>query len=266
MSNSFIIFLAENYKDNYNYENTTSLLVNYFNMINEFICHITRILPRPDKKTNLFIINRGLEGINSIFNILYMYTKNSDLTIYHCKKCSLYYVEFIGQIGEDIHSYLQLNSKDALLFILKKSIFEINENKREKFVINDKDNKYLENIDKITHVYNKLLIYILNLDEENLIIDKTNIILKNISKIMNSIIKNYGKKSINIILYFINSIMQFEPTEYRIIELINIFIKKTRKKSIDFDKLKNNMKLTNLKIFNSTTSLKFINWLISNEC
>ena len=50
-----------------------------------------------------------------------MYTeKNLSLTLYHCKKSFLYYVEFISQIGDEGNSYLQLNTKDAILFIYKK--------------------------------------------------------------------------------------------------------------------------------------------------
>ena len=63
-----------------------------------------------------------------------MYTKNLDLTVYHCKKAYLFYVEFIGQIGDDNNSYLQLNSKDATLFVYKKTIFEINNEYRKQFV------------------------------------------------------------------------------------------------------------------------------------
>ena len=60
--------------------------------------------------------------------MLYMYTKNLEITMHHCKKAYCYYVEFIGQIGDDNHSFLQLNSKDATLFVYKKTIFEINNN------------------------------------------------------------------------------------------------------------------------------------------
>ena len=49
--------------------------------------------------------------------MLLLYTKNIDLTISHCNKALYYYIEFIGQIGDENHSYLQLNSKDATLFI-----------------------------------------------------------------------------------------------------------------------------------------------------
>ena len=46
------------------------------------------------------------------------------------KQAIFYYVEFIGQIGEDSQGFLQLNSKDAILFVYKKTIFDINNDKK----------------------------------------------------------------------------------------------------------------------------------------
>ena len=87
------------------------------------------------KKTQYFkyVYLRGIETICSIFKIILLYTKNLDLTVYHCQKSFYYYIEFIGQIGDSNHQFLQLNSKDAALFVLKKTIFEINEDYRKTF-------------------------------------------------------------------------------------------------------------------------------------
>ena len=68
-----------------------------------------------------FVLQRGIETITHIFRNLLLYTKNIELTIYHCKRAYIYYVEFIGQIGDDKNTYLQLNSKDATLFVYKKT-------------------------------------------------------------------------------------------------------------------------------------------------
>ena len=74
----------------------------------------------------VFIIERGIEAIFNIYTLLLLYTKNLDITFYHCQKAYYYYIEFIGQIGNDSNSFLQLNSKDATLFIYKKTICDIN--------------------------------------------------------------------------------------------------------------------------------------------
>ena len=77
-----------------------------------------------------------IKGINNtvyIYNFLLMYTKNLELTLYHTQKSIIYYIEFISQIGNEANNLLQLNSKDATLFIFKKTIFEISEESRIKF-------------------------------------------------------------------------------------------------------------------------------------
>ena len=90
-----------------------------------------------------FILLRGLHTLKHIFNTIILYTKNLELTVYHTKKAYLFYVEFIGQIGEDNNSYLQLNSKDATLFVYKKTIFEINNDFRQSYITNTKEKESL---------------------------------------------------------------------------------------------------------------------------
>ena len=88
--------------------------------------------------THMFM--HDLSGIMHIlFNMLLLYTKNIDLTISHCNKALYYYIEFIGQIADDSHSYLQLNSKDATLFIYKKTIFELNSEHRKNYTLSKED-------------------------------------------------------------------------------------------------------------------------------
>ena len=71
-------------------------------------------------------LGRGLETISHVFEIMLYYTKNLELTYYHSQKAFYFYGEFISQIIEDPNNYLQLSSKDAILFVYKKTIFEIN--------------------------------------------------------------------------------------------------------------------------------------------
>ena len=71
-------------------------------------------------------LGRGLETISHVFEIMLYYTKNLELTYYHSQKAFYFYNEFVNQIIEDPNNYLQLSSKDATLFVYKKTIFEIN--------------------------------------------------------------------------------------------------------------------------------------------
>jgi hypothetical protein len=48
------------------------------------------------------------------------------LAFFHSHKSVFLYVEFICQISEADKMFLQLNSRDAMIYVYKKSIFEVN--------------------------------------------------------------------------------------------------------------------------------------------
>ena len=98
-----------------------------------------------------------------------MYTKNIELAIYHSKRAYIYYVEFIGQIGDDKNSYLQLNSKDATLFVYKKTLFEINNDFRKNFELNNEDKTVLDLTDSLNKVYTQILLHILHIENVSIL-------------------------------------------------------------------------------------------------
>ena len=168
------------------------ILKNYNEIINEYLLHFLDTIFFKNMDYFNFILLRGLKTLTHIFNILLLYTKNINLTVYHCKKAYLFYVEFIGQIGNDNHSYLQLNSKDATLFVYKKTIFEINNEYRETFEISDMEERDIfDYINKYTEIYNEILMSAL--DNENMCDNKSKLsylmyIQKNIKKIVTKLI------------------------------------------------------------------------------
>ena len=86
-----------------------------------------------------------------------MYTKNIELVTYHCNKASHYFIEFISQIGNDSHSFLQLNTKDAILFVYKKTIFDINQEYRNNYKYEKQDEIYIKTIKTFSVSLNKLV-------------------------------------------------------------------------------------------------------------
>jgi hypothetical protein len=73
-----------------------------------------------------FIFERGIETLLHVFSIIFYYTKNLELTFYHTQKAYYFYIEFIEQISDDNVTFLQLSSRDAVMFVYKKTIFDIN--------------------------------------------------------------------------------------------------------------------------------------------
>ena len=136
----------------------------YCELINEYLFHLCENIIIQNNEYFIFILLRGLNTLKHIFNTLLLYTKNLELTVYHCKKAYLFYVEFIGQIGDDNHSYLQLNSKDATLFVYKKTIFEINNEYRKQFILDSNEKPLFEYIHKFSTVIIEIIEEVINND------------------------------------------------------------------------------------------------------
>lgn len=110
----------------------SSLFVDYCKMIAENIKF---------KNSQLFqfVIIRGLDTIVHVFNYILLYTKNADVAYFHCQKAFYFYLEFVGQISDDEKMFLQLSTRDATLYVFKKTIFELNIEYRKQSDEPDKD-------------------------------------------------------------------------------------------------------------------------------
>jgi len=257
-------------------DKTDNILIKFKELINEYLFHITENIIIQNKEYYLFILLRGLNTIKHIFNTLLLYTKNTDLTVYHTKKAYLFYVEFIGQIGDDNNSYLQLNSKDATLFCYKKTIFELNNEYRKKFVLNENEKERFEYINNFSQLTIEIFKEVIN--NNNYSGDTKMSYMMYIQKMTNKIMDKLINLNKNI------------PEK---IEIINQYLHyknvlKNKKGDIDeclffnlsvlfFKKLQNNKKISmssiNKKMYNNScdskleneTPLKFTNWLFNGK-
>jgi hypothetical protein len=158
--------------DNYNKSltnNSHDIIKKYCEIMNIFFKIIVENLKVKKNEYSKFIIIRGFETITNVFNNILYYTKNLDLTYYHCQKSSYYYVEFIQQITEEQHVFLQLSSRDASTYVYKKNIFEINHDITKNIPHANKELKNkLDVINKHTSIFKYLLeTVLLNSDLEN---------------------------------------------------------------------------------------------------
>lgn len=90
-----------------------------------------------------FIYMQGMKCLNHVFILLINYTNNLPFTYYHCEKGIYYFTEFISQI-ENENSFLKLSSIDAIIFVYKKTIYNIN-----KKMIDTSSRNYIEEVDRI---------------------------------------------------------------------------------------------------------------------
>jgi len=277
MSNSdkFSLHNMNNYNSKLN--SLDNEITNEFcKIINEYLFHINDNIMIQNIKYYIFIIIRGLNMLKHIFNVLLLYTKNLKVTVHHCKKAYLFYVEFIGQIGNDNHSYLQLNSKDAMLFVYKKTIFEINNEYRKQYEINNNiEKKLFEYTNKFSIVYIEILEYVL--DNDNMSSESKMNYIMYIQKMSNKIINKITLSNKNILLkieicdkyiYYKNLLQtkNIKIDECLFFNLSNFFIKKIQNKTISqkqiYEKLYDNLCDTNLK---QMSPLKFTNWLFNGK-
>ena len=105
--------------------NSVEIVDKYSKLVIEYLLFIIENIGSKNATYNKFIITRGINTITNVFTTLLYYSNNLDMAYYHSQKSFYFYVEFIGQISEDQHSFLQLSSRDASIFVYKKTIFEI---------------------------------------------------------------------------------------------------------------------------------------------
>jgi len=146
--------------DNYNKGITNDeieIYIKYTHIISQYLLFGIETIKNHNSEYVKYILNKGLFTISYVFKMLLMYTCNLELTYHHCQKSYSYYIEFIGQIGDEAVTYLQLNSKDAALFVYKKTIFEIPDQIKTKYYEKNTDGKKNKIVSCMIDVYNKLI-------------------------------------------------------------------------------------------------------------
>tara|TARA_X000000368_G_C23048904_1_gene720402 strand:- start:960 stop:1769 length:810 start_codon:yes stop_codon:yes gene_type:complete len=266
-NNSNNIFNVDNYKKN-NLSNikNSNILILFINLINDFILYFIESIEVTNMDYYNYILMRGIESMKHIFNVLFIYTQNLELIMHHLKKSYLYYVEFLNRIGVDKNSFLQLNSKDAIIFVYKKTIFDINtEFKKNMSKTKEENEVILSLLDKV-NVYILIISNVINskyfcenIDNKDKIISllkqSKKIIIKfiKIEEIHSDLVENYKE-----FLYLINIL---DMDIKNILDILYLFLNRYVKSPIDKQQIKN--KLFN---FNNTENLsnnRFINWLFS---
>ena len=206
----FSLHIADNYKQTIDVSIST-LKDKYTLIICDYLKYITESL----KKFSTFIIIQGFETITNAFNYIFYYTKNIDLTYCHIQKSVYLYAEFIDQISEEHHTFLQLSSKDASMYVYKKTIYDLNIEYCKPF--NNADNRFLDEFNKYTFFTKKLVEVVtcsLEFEKCNLSVMKTHI------------------TTMEKFLYYIITLKLYEPH----LRIVNLYIDKFTLKNINIEK------------------------------
>jgi hypothetical protein len=233
MKDQCVLYNAENYKSTI-HNTSQDILAKISIIIIEYMRLISEKINIKNKQYYIFIFERGIETLIHIFSIIFYYTKNLDLTFYHSQKAYYFYIEFIEQISDDNITFLKLSSTDAVMFVYKKTIFELNnERKKTMSFLTADEISIISYTDAYMHIYKKFVSYILNhrdfiydnkLQYINLCCDKMQKCISILNK--HKIKQNY----IECIFLFTNLLAQIDKSRAVTVffDTIEVFVKRLR--------------------------------------
>ena len=172
-------------------------------IFDKFLNHAEHNVAITNKVYYTYVVTKGLSTLIHIFNMLTLYTKNVELIEHHCEKAIAYYIEFISQIGTEGQNYLQLNSKDAILFVYKKTIFDINSEVRKNLDLSSAETKVIQiifNINKLNYLMREHIFKNSVANTMNIFIhEKTTIVLNRILRIRSNEIESFTSDMLHIV-------------------------------------------------------------------
>jgi hypothetical protein len=182
------------------------IILNKYSLLTiEYINFLNKHMKIKNQVNSKFFIVRGLEMLTTIFNYMLYYTNNIDLTYINCQNSIYFYVEFITQINDTEQLFLQLSSRDAVIYVYKKTIFEIPSQNIEKTQEECKKHRL---IDEYIQLYKTILLKSINQHIDTLNIELYEKTITGIEKIKTDDIKLLSKL-VDYFYYNIDNIEKF---------------------------------------------------------
>ena len=214
-----------------NLTNTIGDIVNKYNtLLMEYLNFIVDNISVKNSAYSKFIIERGIETITHVFTMLLYYSRNVDMAYYHGQRSFYFYVEFIGQISEDQHTFLNLSSRDAAMFVYKKTIFELSTDYRKNLTEPSKDTiEKLDTLNVNINIFKNIIFFTLQemkITEKNAIIGN---LVKHLESMCNKLLKyKFTIQEYTTIENFV-SLMSKNVSINKYYELVDQFIQKYSK-------------------------------------
>jgi hypothetical protein len=229
----------------------------YTKLIGEYLVFADENASKSKTKHSNFVLLRGLDTITNVFSMILFYTKNIDLTYYQCQKSFYYFLEFISQITEDQHVYLQLSSRDATTYVYKKTIYEIsNEIKKNTKQPSTTTQQKIELINKFIEI-NKMILYDMFDNKNNYCCEQ----LKEFLKLSNKLnMDKVSLEDLTICATFIELAMM-SITKEKTFTIVLLYLKKVSKNFSLIKKSKERFFNQDFYIQMENDDEKFIAWL-----
>jgi hypothetical protein len=157
------------------------------------------------------------------------------------------------QITDDQNTFLQLNSKDAIIYVYKKTIYEINNDYRKNIETNKSDSNKLSVLNIYLNIFKNIIYRVLNeinvkpivVEEQSYMnkLNKLNVLLNKINLIN---ILNMGINDTKIFESFVNILDNKIEDSDKFYEIIHLYIKKLHRKPAIINNLKEKIYLNDL--------------------
>lgn len=267
-TSNYILYTTSNYKtviDN----SVSEILTKFVEVILEYMRFISEKIIMKKKSYYRFIFERGIETLIHVFSVIFYFTKNLELTFYHTQKAYYFYIEFIEQISDDNVTFLQLSSRDAILFVYKKTIFDLNnEYKKTIHEPTVEEKNILATVDTYIHIYKCIVLFIINhtdfkYENKNEYINTSCDAIEFVSETLN---KNKIKSNhIECVYLFITLLDDKKIDTLDFFRLLDQFIKKVlNKKKFNEKVIKNKIYDSELSNFINNNELnKIVDWIFS---
>lgn len=138
------------YYDSFEYYDAIS---KYYNLLVQYSLFVHNNLNNSNTNA-LFIYKKGLTLINNIYSQILLYTKNIDLAYYNVQKSYYFFIEYINQIEEIDNMSLDLTINDSIIFVYKKTIYNLDQEFIKTFV--EKNAQINEDLIQIKTVFIKI--------------------------------------------------------------------------------------------------------------
>ena len=268
-NSKYLLYNISNYKTTID-DNATDILFKIVSVIVEYMRFISEKITMKNKLHYKFIFERGVETLIHVFSLIFYYTKNLELTTYHTQKAFYFYVEYIEQISNDNITFLQLSSRDAIIFVYKKTIYEINSDYRKNVSEPSNEEKNILSIlESYAYIYKTIVQFIVNHRDFNYDtkIEYINKCCDQIETVVDTLNKIKYKKNVSKCIYsFTNLLLDKQVDVNSFFDTLNNFIKKISiKKKIDEKLLKQKMYDTEINNFIYNNEMhKIIDWIFTD--
>jgi hypothetical protein len=191
LKNQTILNNPQHYKKTITYP-CKVIIDKYKEVVLEYIREILENNKIKKNKMSCSIVIRGLDTITHVFRMIFYYSKNLTMTSYNTQRAYYYYIEFVDQMSEEDISYLKLNSNDAVLYVYKKTIYQLNQDYLKKLEpLQEKEKRIFELLDEYIYMFKNIFIEFISEKEG---------VMEDINELMAILENEYQEKTENDIL------------------------------------------------------------------